>query len=97
MDLQDIDIRAQTLNTSVDSVEDVLARETDAVHEAAVVTARGGDWRELALVVNAEEAFGEDDDAVAGDGVFLEGFAEDLFGDTVGVDVGLRSVSSFAS
>lgn len=89
MDLKHIDIRSQTLNTSVDSVEDVLARETDAVHKVAVVLARGRDGGKLALVVDAEEALGEDNDAIAGDGVFLEGFAEDLLGDAVGVDVGL--------
>lgn len=89
MDLQDIDVGTQPLDTGVDSVEDVLAREADAVDPGAVVGARGRDGGLVALVVDAEIALGQDDDAVAGDVVFLQRFADDLFGFAVGVDVGL--------
>lgn len=34
------------------------------------------------------ETFGEDDDFVAGNGVFFDGFADDFFADAVAVDVG---------
>lgn len=78
VDLQHVDVRAEPLDAGVDRVEDVLARQADAVDEVAVVAGRGRDGREVALVVNAVEALGQDDDAVAGDVVFLQGFAEDF-------------------
>ena len=89
VDLEDVDVGTQALDTGVDGVEDVLAGETDAVDEFAVVDSRGGDRGHLAFVVNTKEALGEEDNAVAGDVVFLEGLAEDFFGLAVGVDVGL--------
>jgi len=89
MDLEKIDIGAQSLNAVINSIDDMLAGETDTVNERAVVLAREPDWGLLALVVDAEVALGEEDDAVAGDVVLLQGFAEDFFGLAVGVDVGL--------
>lgn len=89
VDLQHVDIGTQTLDTGVDGVENVLAGETHAVHEVTVVGPGGGNWGHFAFVVDTKEAFGQDDHAVAGDLVLLEGFAEDFFGAAVGVDVGL--------
>lgn len=57
VNLQDINVGAQTLDTGVDSVEDVFARQADAVDPGAVVGARGGNGRLVALVVDAEVAF----------------------------------------
>lgn len=89
MDLQDIDIRAQPRHTRVDSVEDVFPRETNTVHEIAVVLGGHSDGRLFALVVDAEEALAENDDSVARDRVLLECFADDFLGAAVRVDVGL--------
>jgi hypothetical protein len=89
VDLENVDVGAQALNAGVDGVENVLAGETDAVHELAIVDSRGGDRGHLAFVVDTEEALGQEDNAVAGDVVFLEGLAEDFFGLAVRVDVGL--------
>lgn len=71
VNLEYIDVRAESLNASVHRVEDMLPRQTDAVDEGAVVACRRRDRREVALVVDAEEALGQDDDAVAGDVVLL--------------------------
>lgn len=79
VDLQHIDVRAQPLNTGIDRIEDMLPGETDAVDEGAIIAGRGRDGREVAFVVDAEEALGQDDDAVAGDVVLLQGFADDGF------------------
>ena len=92
MDLQHIDVRAQAVDAGIHRIEDVLPREADAVDEAAVVGARGRDRGHTAFVVNAEVAFGQDDDAGARDRVFLQSFAENLFRAAVGVDVGLYGV-----
>lgn len=58
MDLQYVDVRAQTGDTGIDGVEDVLPREADAVDETAVVGTRGRDRGHAAFVVDAEVAFG---------------------------------------
>lgn len=49
----------------------MFAGKPDAVDEGAVVFRGHGNGRLSALVVDAEEAFGEDDDAVARDVVLL--------------------------
>lgn len=89
VDLQHIDIGTQSLNAGVDGIEDVLARQTNTVHKAAVVVGGGGDGRHLAFVVDTVEALGEDDNTVAGDVVLLQGLSEDFLGLAVGVDVRL--------
>lgn len=90
MDLQHIDIRAQPSDARVDRVEDVLPRQPDPVDpDGAVVGGGGRDGRGPAVLVDAEEALGQDDDALAGDGELFQGLADDLLGAAVGVDVGL--------
>lgn len=76
MDLQHIDVSAQTLDAGVDRVENVLAGQADTVDKVAIVAGRSGDGRELALVVHAEVALGQDDHAVPRDVVLLQGFAD---------------------
>lgn len=44
--------------------------------------------------VSTEVAFGQDDHFLTGDIVFLQGFAYDLFGSAIGVDVGLDTKSA---
>ena len=94
MDLQHVDIGTQSLDAGVDGIEDVLARETNTVHKAAVVVRGGGDGRHLAFIVNTEEALGEDDNTVTGDVVLLQSLSEDFLRLTVGVDIGLGMTKS---
>lgn len=58
MDLQYIDVCAQTFHAGIDSIEYVLARQASAVDEGAVVRGGCGDGWEFALVVDAEETLG---------------------------------------
>lgn len=62
MDLQDVDVCAQSLYAVVHRIEDVLPRQSDLVHQLAVVLHYGGDWWLLATGVNAKVAFGKDHD-----------------------------------
>lgn len=55
MQLQHIDVRAQTFDAGVDGVEDVLARQAGAVDKGAVVCSASGDGWEITLVVDTEE------------------------------------------
>lgn len=89
MDLQDIDVGAQSLHALLDRVEDVLAAQTDSVDHVAVVGGACGDGDGGVFFLHAKVAFGEDDDFVAGDVVLLESLSDDLLGVAVGVDVGL--------
>lgn len=89
VDLQDVDVCAQTFDASIDGVKDVLAREAHTVDECSVVLCGGGDGRELALVIDAVEALGQNYHAVARDIVFLQGFSDNDLGSAVGVDIGL--------
>ena len=58
VDLQYIDVRAQTFHAGVDGIEDMLARQAGTVDKGAVVFGGCGDGWELALVVDAEETLG---------------------------------------
>lgn len=90
MDLQHVDVRPQARDALVDGVEDVLARQADAVDELrAVVGARREDGRLRAVLGDAEVAFGQDGDLVTRDGVLLERLADDFFAAAVRVDVRL--------
>ena len=46
------------------------------------------DAAQAGIFADGAEAFCEDGELVSGDGEFLDCFANDLFGDAVGVDVG---------
>lgn len=58
MDLQHVDVCAQTFHAGIDGIEDVLARQAGAVDEGAVVCGGCSDGWEFALVVDAEETLG---------------------------------------
>lgn len=92
MDLQHVNVRPEPGDAVLDRVEDVLPREPRAVDKRAVVLAGRRDRGLLALVVDAEEALGQQDHPVARDRVFGQRFAEDFLGAAVGVDVGLGVV-----
>ena len=84
VDLEDVDVRSQTLHTRLDGVDDVLARETKAVHKLAVV---GGAERGRVVISHGEEDLGHDDDAFARNVVLLERLADDLLRLAVAVDI----------
>ena len=87
MDLQHIDVCPESLDARFDGVEDVLSAEADLVHHSAVVDAHGAGHACGVVGGDAEEAFGEDDEFLARDGVLFDGFADYAFGFAVGVDV----------
>ena len=89
VDLEHIDIGTQTLDASVNGIEDVLARQTDSVDEVSFIACGFPDGREFALVIDPEIALGHDDHTVAGNVELLQGFTNDFFGATVGIDIGL--------
>jgi hypothetical protein len=68
----------------------VFPAEAHLVYVVVVICGYGCDAEGGVVFVDAEVAFGEDDDFAAGDVVLFEGFADDAFGDSVGVDVGLE-------
>lgn len=91
MDLQQVDVRCvETGERGVDGVEDGGPAEADVVRVVF-------ELREFVCVFDATQAgvfaygaetFCEDGELVAGDRELLDCFADDLFGDAVGVDVG---------
>ena len=89
VDLKHIDICAETLDALFDGIKDVLATETDLVDHPAIVCRDGCDTERGIFLVDAEVALGKEDKLLARDVVLLDSFGDDLFGDAVGVDVGL--------
>lgn len=87
MDLQYVDVCAQPLHAGVDRVQDMLPRQPDPVKPPPVVFGDGGDLGLRTGRVDAEVAFREQHDVLAGDGVFPESFADYLFRAAVGVDI----------
>ncbi len=97
MDLQDIDMRTQPLDAPLDGVEDVLPAEADFVDHCTVVRGHGSSHGLRVVFCHAHEAFGEDYELVAGNGILLDRFADDAFAVAVGVDVcGLFQQSTLA-
>ena len=94
VNLQNIDVGTKALGALFNGVEDVLPAETNPVDHLAVVGRDRRDGEGRVFFVDAEVAFREEDDLVARDVVLLEGFADDLLGDAVGVDVGLDAIIS---
>lgn len=90
VDLQDVDIRAEALDALLDRVEDVLTAETNLVDHFAVVSGNRCDAEGWVLFIDAEVAFGEEHELVAWNTVLLDGFGNDLLGDAMRVDIGLK-------
>lgn len=88
MYLQHINISAQSLDTLLNSIKDMLPRQPHAIHKLALIPPRGRNRRLSARVVDAKVALGEDHDAVARDVVLAQRLAEDFLGYPVAVDVG---------
>ena len=87
MNLENVDVRAESLNALVHCIKNVLPAESDVVDVVAVVGAHGCDRLPDVVLVDAEVAFRKNDDLGAGNVVLLEGFANDALGKAVGVDV----------
>lgn len=87
MDLQHIDIRPQPLHTRLHGIEDMFPRQTHLIDHRTVVGAYGRDAGLGPGGVDAEVAFGEEDELGARDGVVRDGFGDDFFGAAVGVGV----------
>jgi hypothetical protein len=89
VDLQDIDICAETLNASINRIKDMLARKTGTVNKWTVVSRRCGNGREVSLIVDTEETLGENHHAIARDVVLLQSLSDNLLGFAMGVNIGL--------
>lgn len=87
MDLQHINVRPQSRNALVHSVQDVFPRQPDLVHHRPVILRHLVDPRLRTRRVDAEMAFAEDDELLARNGVFPDSGADDLLGAPVGVYV----------
>lgn len=96
MDLQQVDVvEIEALKGGIDGVVYGCARQAALV---GVVL----ELRQLLAVVDASQtwvltydakAFGKDDELVAREVILLDRFADDLFGDAVGVDIGWNELS----
>ena len=89
MDLQYVDIGAQSAHAGIHRIENVLPGQPNTVDPVAVIPACSGDRRLLASVVYPEIALGQNDYAVPRDVVLCQGLSDDFLGTTMGVDVGL--------
>lgn len=68
----------------------MLPRQADLVHHLPIVSVHGRNPWLRSIGRDAEIAFAQDDNFIARDVVFLEGFADDLFGAAVGVNIRLE-------
>jgi hypothetical protein len=75
--LQHIDIRAQPLHALLHRIEDVLPAQSDLIHHVTVVSYKAGEWSARIVFLHTEEAFRENHNFATGNGVLLEGFADD--------------------
>jgi hypothetical protein len=88
VDLQDVNVRSQALDASLNGVEDVFPAQTNAVDKVAVVGRHGRNGRLLAGRINPKVALGQDDYVGARNLVMAQSLANNLFTASVGVDVG---------
>ena len=91
MDLQYINIRTQPLYTPIHRIEDMLPAQSNLIHHFAVVGCHSGDAGLGARGGDAEIAFREDYDLLAGNFILFKGFADYFFGAAVGVNISLEA------
>jgi hypothetical protein len=93
MDLKEVDVvRVKTLKRCIHSIENGLSRKTTLVRVVCKL------WHFFAIINSSQawvfpyisEAFCEYDELVAWNIVLLDGFANDIFRNTVGIDVGYK-------
>ncbi|GAV28461.1 hypothetical protein PMKS-001932 [Pichia membranifaciens] len=90
VDLEDVNIGAETLGGGCDGVEDVFAGQAagiDELHVVWVLIGKAVDGEARGVCVDGVVALGEDHDCVAGDAVLLEELPDELFGNAVGIHV----------
>jgi hypothetical protein len=79
MYLQYVDIRAQAFHTFLHRIKDVLPAQSHLIYHITIIRSEAGERSAGTLLLHTEEAFREDDELAAGNGVLLEGFADDAF------------------
>lgn len=95
MNLQNINVCSQPLDAAFHGVENVLAREANAVDQGAVVRGHGRNWWLGAGGVDAEIHLGEYDDAGAGDFEDPQRLSDKLLGLSIAICVGLETSARF--
>lgn len=90
VDLQNIDVCAEALDALLDSVEDVFAAEADLVDHLAIIGGYRRNTERWILLVDAEIAFREENELVAGNVVLRDGFGDNLLRDAMGIYVCLE-------
>ena len=96
MNLQDVNVGTQAFDALVNRVDDMLPTQSNLVDQILAVIGRHGPNARLATVRrDAKIALRQNDQLLPGNVVLLDGLADDLFRDTVGIDVsGVPSVES---
>lgn len=95
VDLQHIDVCPQTLDALLHSIEDMLARQTNLVHELAVVCRHRRNAERRVILIDSKVALGQQHDLGARDVVLLQRLSDDALACAVRVDVRLhRRVSA---
>jgi hypothetical protein len=87
VNLEHINVSAQSSNTSIDSIENMLSAQTHSVHHFAIVGGRCQNRRQGTIFRDTKVAFRKDHHLVAGNRVLLQCLANDLFTAPVRVDV----------
>jgi hypothetical protein len=80
VDLEDIDVRTQSLDALLHRIKDVLATQANLVHRFAVIDHGLGDWATEVRLVDTKVAFGEEDDFLTRDIELLDSLANDALG-----------------
>lgn len=79
LDLEDIDVRAQSFDARLYRIKNVLAGQSDSIHHPAIVDCGCKDeQRGLAGRTRAKPTFGDDDDTFSRDIVGGKGLGNDL-------------------
>lgn len=90
VDLEDVDVGAQSLDAGINSVKDMLPAQSNPINPLSVNVAPWGCvYTLLSLfgVCDAEVALCQDNNAVARDVVFFESLPKDPLGFTVGIHI----------
>lgn len=85
MNLQDVDVGAQSFHAGFNSVEDVLSTQADLIDHLPIVGTHGAHARLRIVCCHSEIAFREDDKLAARDIVLLDGFGDDFFREAIRV------------
>ena len=87
MNLQDIDIRPQSCNTLVDRIQNMFSAQAHLIDHRTIISSRRSNRRLRSIFLNPEVAFAQDHNLVSWYFVLFDGFADDLFRLSVGVNI----------